>query len=192
MTDIISALPVEIICHVIYLVDSKKSLCNLSLCSKAFHGMTLPYLYGHLELYDSPGCNSIWRYTLKFPHLCQLTSLFLRKPEYASFVRHLTVRGAIYDESDSQAMKRHALLPFETVEVDDMIKAAIKASSQSQEEAEMWLEHASWKNHSDALIAIMLPLFDRLEKLDVMLIDNHPYLERTLKRISSKETPFET
>ncbi|MCJ1242619.1 hypothetical protein MMC14_010628 [Varicellaria rhodocarpa] len=81
---------------------------------------------------------------------------------------------------------------IETVEVQEVLKTAIAASSHSEEEAREWLHCASYKTSSDALIAIMLPLLNRLEKLDIMLKDNLEYFKRTLSRIGAKEKPFDT
>ena len=38
----------------------------------------------------------------------------------------------------------------------------------------------------------MLPVLVRLEKLDLMILDDLPYLERIFARISSKQKPFDT
>ena len=103
MTDAVSGLPVEIISHIISLFDSKKPLCEISLCSKSFQCITLPHLYLHVELYDIFERQDFLDST--FPRLRGLTVLFLRKPEYASLVRHLTVRNSyknLLDEDDVQ------------------------------------------------------------------------------------------
>ena len=148
--------------------------------------MTFPSLYRHIKLYDE---HEVVR---PFPQLRKLASLFLRKPEYASFVRQLSVRNAIDNGCRSHYLELLELLemPIETIEVEEIFKAAIKRLSHSEEEEKEWLKHASWRDHGDALFAI-LPLLNRLEKMDVILPKGAKYFERILKRIVGKEKPFD-
>ena len=156
MTCPISVLPEEMICHILSFINSKRCLSNLSSCSKSLHQTVLPYLFRHLELYDTKRCDGI----PYFPHLHGLTSLFLRKPEYASFVRHLTMRNALSGDDYVYNIYKGEDFVIETVKVEEVLETAIKASSHSNEEATDWLHYASCETSSDALMAIMLPLLN--------------------------------
>ena len=186
MIDFISSLPEEITSYLISLIDSKRSLSNLSLCSKLFQRITLPYLYSHVELHDLDGKWEEGRKT----QIRSLTSLFLRKPEYAFLVRRLTMRTEFLNQSNPDSSSYSETL--EAVEVEEVLKTTVKTLSHSDEEEKAWLEHASWKYHDDALFAIMLPSLIRLEILDILLADSLTYLTRTLTRIVYREKPFDT
>ena len=83
---------------------------------------------------------------------------------------------------------------LELDEIDEVVAAAIEALSQSEVEMEEWLEHASCLDHTDALIALMLPRLLKLKKLDLMLVDGENgkgYLERILERAYFGEKPFD-
>ena len=202
MIDSIYNLPVEIISRIISLIDSKESLCEISLCSKFFQRITLPYLYRHMELYDradhqSSPVTTFWR-------LRDLTILFLRKPEYASLVRHLTIRNSSKDGWDedgwsidndwSDSDNDSECKPIKRVEDRQLVRRAIRSLSNTKEKRKDWFNAVNRCNdHQDALLAIMLPVLIRLEKLDLMMmIDSLEYLERTLKRIVNKKRPFDT
>ena len=187
MTCPISVLPEEMICHILSFINSKRCLSNLSSCSKSLHQTVLPFLFRHLE-YDTKQYGGI----PYFPHLRGLTSLFLHKPEYASFVRHLTMRNTLHGDNYFGYKQQNEDFIIDTVEVEEVLETTIKASSHSNEEATEWLHYASYKTSSDALMAILLPLLNRLEKLDIMLGDNLKYFKRTLSRIGAKEKPFDT
>ena len=175
-------LPEEIISITMSFADSK-SLRRISLCSISLQRITLPYLYQHITLYvkDYDPKNF---YKRTYRHLRHLTSLFLRKPYYAPLVRHLTIRK-------EDKVQIHSS-PCVEMEVEEVIKEAIKASSHSEQEEKNWLRHVSFSNDEDALLAIMLPTLVRLKKLDIITMEGMEYFERTMERVGRNRKPFDT
>ena len=180
-------LPEEIISHIMSFVD-REGLGQISLCSRTLQRIALPYLYRHVILYEKYDEDPT-KHT--FRDLGGLTSLFLRRPDYASLVRHLTIMNVFESEDESsngEKKGRH----IETMVVDEAVKKAIKESSHSEHEEKKWLGHASCSDSGDALLAIMLPALVRLEVLDIDWMESMAYFTRTLERIVCKEKPFDT
>ena len=187
-------LPEEIISCIISHVDPK-SLSEISLCSKSLQRITLPYLYRHITLSRKEAVRKrygYWGYQLRrYRYLRYLTSLFLRKPYYASLVRCLTILDGSDDvaESSEDVTKRSIWVGL--TEGEEVIKTAIKASSHSKEEEYMWLRDVGRPDNDDALLAIMLPTLVRLRKLDLKNMEGMNYFERTIARIGYGEKPFD-
>ncbi|MCJ1252068.1 hypothetical protein MMC30_009306 [Trapelia coarctata] len=156
---VMRSIPPEILSRILDFVESKSTLFNWTLCSSLFYEIGVPHLYRHVELYDDEG-GQRWH---EFPHLRSLASLLLRRPHLARLVRQFTMRDA-FDDGNTPRQCKCGACPIEEdhdghdiVEVDDVFQAAIKASSCSDKEEKQWLEHISWKDHGDALIALLLP-----------------------------------
>ena len=181
-----TVLPREVITYIIANVDSRSTLTNLALCSHNFYAISVPKLYNHIELYEGP--NDWGSYGTR--HLRSLTSLLLRRPDLARFVRHFTFRKTINDGFESRHADQHGRRP-KTVEVDDIFKEAIKRLSCSTEEETQWLNHVSWIDHEDAVATLLLPTLVQLERLDLKLMDNETYLARMIDRVCRKQKPFD-
>ena len=77
----------------------------------------------------------------------------------------------------------------QTLEVDDIFKSVIKISSHSVNEEQLWLEHASWIDMDDSILALLLPALVNLAELDLKASQS-VYVERMIKRIRQREKPF--
>lgn len=182
----ISHLPAEILSCVIANVRSKSALLNLAVCSRGFYTHVVPHLYEHIEVcaLNSEGVHT----DPHFQPLQNLACLLLRNPDLAQHVRSWTMRDA--NGMKTRQTQRQGKTP-RTVQVDEVLKAAIKASSSSEVEETEWLQHASWVDHGDAILALLLPVLVKLQTLDLKLSYTSTYIIRALQKASRGEKPFD-
>ena len=127
----------------------------------------------------------------QFAYLRGLCHLFLEKPNYARLVRHVTIRYAFSDGTQLGREEGDEEFDSDLEVVGKVFQDAIKAASRSEFEEAEWLKHASWIDHTDALLALMLPKLTQLKKLDLMLMDGDSYVKRMLERFCRGEKPFD-
>ena len=183
----LSHLPPEILSCIVANVQSKSALLNLALCSHGFYTNVIQHLYKHIEVCDLFP-EGVERHP-QFQPLQNLASLLLRRPDLAQHVRSWTMRDA--NGLKSRQTRRESKT-LRTAQVDTVLKTAIKASSFSGVEETEWLEHCSWIDHGDAILALLLPVLHNLQTLDLNLSYTSSYIERALGRASCGEKPFDT
>lgn len=184
----LSHVPAEILSYVIESIRSKSTLRNLALCSRALYEHVVPHLYKHIEV-----CNldtECVRTSDQYHPLQDLACLLLQRPDLAQHVRHWTMRDANGLLSRNMCQRGGTA---RTVQVDEVLKMAIKASSHSTNEEALWLKHASWIDHGDAILALLLPVLVKLQTLELTLsfYDIDRYIERTIHRAARREKPFD-
>ncbi|MCJ1398489.1 hypothetical protein MMC11_001689 [Xylographa trunciseda] len=187
MPQSLSSLPAEIVRGIVSAVDSNATLSNLARTSHALYDITIPFLYEHVDLYDQAfGMGS------QFTELRPLASLLLRRPDLARLVHHFTMRDAFNtgDHPSSTAVEEGK--PNVCQSVDDVFKNAIKIASHDEEEEKQWLEHMTWLDHNDAVLALLLPALPKLQSLDLMLKYGCTYFEKMMRRASMRQKPFDT
>jgi hypothetical protein len=178
-------LPPEIISSIIAFVPTKSSLCNLALCSSLFYSLTVPVLYAHVDLYSRHH---------KFKTLRPLTVLFLTKPILAQHVRWFTLRDP-YEYYDVQTPEYYreqtSLSKAEAYDAEDVLREAVWASSHSGKDFEIWIWNVA-RDHTDALLTILIPTMVSLERLDLMIRHTQwQYFERMIRRAITNEKPFD-
>lgn len=183
MSTHVPSLPVELVSRILEHVDSDKTLKNVALCSHQWKDISIPHLYNHIDLNAADSEDNIH-------NIKSLTLLFLRKPELAAHVRHFSIRPAFEDNllhyKDEAKPLEEALAAADDVE--DEIKNAIKEASHSDEEYSKWLEQAKV---DDALLALLLPKFTKLETLDLETPIQPMFVDRMLGRAAREEKPFD-
>ena len=180
------SLPVELVSHILAKVKSRETLKNATLCSKAFHDIAIPHLYDcvniHADVNNDDELHAIIR---------KSTIHFLRNPALAAHVRHFSIRPAFEDDLlNYQNPPKQSLdeILAASTDLEDEIKEAIKEASHSDEEHAKWLED---NKCDDALLALLLPLFTKVETLDIEEPISPQYVDRMLQRAGRKEKPFD-
>ena len=194
MLETYSSLPFEIIGIIAANTESSVTLRNLACCSHAFYHLAIPYMYEHVELkphrknYCLPGCHL--RSEDVYVYLRNFAYLLLERSDLASYVRHFTMSKDFSVGNKSRQLEREGhIVP--TVDVDNVFKSAIKTSSRSVDEKQLWLKHASWTDMDDSILALLLPVLINLTRLDLMAKDS-VYVERMIGRARQRKTPFNT
>ncbi|KAF2115972.1 hypothetical protein BDV96DRAFT_574890 [Lophiotrema nucula] len=178
----VPSLPVELVTRIMELVDSDATLKSASEASKAFNAIATPQLFRRLDL-DAESAS-----------IRQVTTLLLRKPELANYVKHFSIRGAFsdgpYKAEDESPTLKEALK--EATEGDDAlaqeIKEAVAHDAHGDEEHAKWLRRAKY---DDGLLAILLPRLPQLETVDLEIPIFPTYVHRMLSRMAKKEKPFD-
>lgn len=183
----ISHVPPEILSCIIANIGSSLELRNLALCSHGFYECVVPCLYEHVvfqnQYYD---CNHSDR------RLRKLATLLLQRPDLARHVRRWTfhssrrngVRGHQADEIND----------MDNVRLSQVLMTAIKASSHSEEEEMKWLKDARCTRRRDAILALVLPILVKLQRLDLQPMPRGldlDYVERMMRRAGHGEKPFD-
>ena len=144
--------PDEIFSKIFSFVPSNESLRHIAQSSRKFNALATGYLYEHVDLADGDGYISGNIYL----HLRPLVTLLLARPDLARLVRRLSLNLELSDGFDSRG-KEEAGEPIEDmVEVSDGLKQAVKDAAISPDEEQEWLKHLSWKDHDEALVAVLL------------------------------------
>lgn len=181
------ALPRELICCIMSQVDCRTTLCNLALCSHAFYLCAIRHLYKHVDFNaEGVACGC-----LHFERIRALGSLLLQRADLARLVRQFTMREGFSHGHDSKRKEERGEEP-EVVEVDSVFKQVIKASSCSEEEEREWLKNVSWTDHTDAILALVLPALINLERLDLFLECGIIYFKRIMRSAACRRKPFDT
>lgn len=177
-------LPEETISRIFNYIEYYESLKNLALCSSQFYRISVPCLYSHVHLRNED--------TFAFVHLRDLTALLLRKPDYAQYVRRLTLRNSFETESRDDRSKDDKWEKAICFGVEDVFKEAIKKYSHSKEEEDKWLEDIARGGNEDALLGLLLPALFKLQRLDLcMPLGSTPYFTRLFTRVGQKQKPFD-
>ena len=182
MSQSLTSLPTELVSR-IFSHATKETLKNAVLCSRDWYEIVVPHLYHRLQITTEDTA----------PNALQaLTALILRKPELGAHVRHFIVRPAFDDNGpyreEATAKESISETLTQAKDLDAPIKDAIKTTSHSDDEHARWLEDI---NCEDALLAVLIPLFKRLETLDLEVGISPYYVPRTLWRIGRGEKPFD-
>ncbi|MCJ1235592.1 hypothetical protein MMC14_003563 [Varicellaria rhodocarpa] len=77
----------------------------------------------------------------------------------------------------------------EVVDVDEVFKSVIKASSHSIDEEQQWLKHVSWANMDDSLLTLLLPALVNFTELNLMA-SHGMYFGNMIGRVIRREKPF--
>lgn len=184
MSGRVPSLPVEIIAQILEDADSPATLYNAALSSRQWYDIAVPYLYRRIDI-DSRD---------RHPNgiLKRFLLLFLRRPELAAHVRHFSIRPAWEDSRPGgrttplKQSLEEALSNAEDLEVE--IRDAVARASHSDEEHVNWLEEIEVE---DTTLALLLPLFTRLETLDLEYTFTS-CVERMLQRAGQREKPFDS
>lgn len=213
----LTALPPELVSHVVANIESQPTLYNLARCSRQLYLCTIPHLYRHVTI-----CEEVRKEEPQTGKLKNLACLLIRRPNLAGLVRNLTyhtvrsprmtaLSGAwdfFLDSEDSESSGdsesseefdvpelSEVSLSLRIAKIDQTFKTAIKTLSLSEEEENNWLRQLSntYTCNHDLILALLLPALFKLEKLVLNLkdgVDTH-YLERMIRRAARRERPFD-
>lgn len=186
----------ELFSCVVTNVESKSTLCQLAQCSRQFYIWTIPHLYHHVKIQD-------YEINEGYPErqLRNLAFLLIRRPDLARLVRNFSfhcessppepVRLNPLEEPEESEEEVNARLG----KVDQAFKTAVSAWSLSKEDEDWCLRQLIPANDDwdpDVILALLLPVLLRLEKLDVFWDFYYyaPYLKKMFQR-ADRERPFD-
>lgn len=193
MSKSLSALPPELISHVLADINSLPTLCNLAACSHQLYLCTIPHLYHHVTIREGNR-----RGVQGYGQLRKLASSLFQKPHLAGLVRRFTLlvvwpSGMSADSSEDFEDLEYSEEPDEpeTAMVDQASKTADDASTLSNVEDGSLLGQLSHtpECHHDFILALLLPSLLNVEKvaLDLSLGKDYVFLERMMGRAARKE-----
>ena len=171
-------LPMEVFAIVVSFVNSERSCCNLTFCSRRLHALSLPHLFEHVHLHKKPNSQSeffegfyIWK------TLGSLTCLLLSNEDRANMVKHFTASGPVtlgrWDIGKTQLQIDPTTFSTGALDCTKELASPIRRTmldtvsnfSLSTEEENAWIEDLRQKDHDDATLAVLLPKLRNLQQV---------------------------
>ena len=158
-------LPTEIL-EIFSGISSRKTLRNLTLCSRRIHAVATPHLYQHVSLYTRQSKTG----DMTVPGIRPPAALLLQRPDIASSVQHFSILKAqthIVSEPETEACLRG---PGDASGSQDPAQARLFdriAEATPSSETEDWLRQLKPERYDDAILGHLLLCLPNLKILDL-------------------------
>ena len=175
-------IPAEVLDRIISKLRCSSNVYHCMQVNRHFYFVAHPLLYHHIQILDhQPGISKA------LVRICLLIHRLFRVPELAARVKCLTLRPALF-----YGLSAKTCLPyFSEAELAEMDKELLIFHLVFRERLCMsWLDDLDCDPRADALTALLLMILPSIEKLDVTIPGNYPYISRVLDSIT-KSNPSE-